>query len=188
MLKLTAAVAVVAVVAMAGSASVQKGCGHVRTSFTHLDYYPIRDMRQTVVIDPQKTSLRPPDSLSVPVTGREWMPAHDDLLVNREAIGRRFLPTRAADDSALAQGERLFGRTCTPCHGTTMKGDGPVAARFMPPPDLLGATTRARSDGYIYTYIRYGGPIMPKYGHTLTVDQTWAVIHYLRSQQKANPR
>ena len=188
MLKLTASVAVVAVVAMAGAASVQKGCGDIRTSFTQLNYYPVRDMRQTVVIDPQKTSLRAPDSLAVPVTGREWMPAHDALMTNREAIGRRFTPTVVADDSALARGERLFKRTCTPCHGASMKGDGPVAARFMPPPDLLGATSRGRSDGYIYTYIRYGGPIMPKYGHTLTVDQTWAVIHYLRSQQKANPR
>jgi len=188
MLKLGTAVAVLAVVAMIGTASVQKGCGDVRTAFTKLSYEPIRDMRQTVVIDPQKTSLRPPDSLSVPVSGREWMPAHDDLMANREVIGRRFSPTVAADDSALAQGERLFKRTCTPCHGLSMKGDGPVAAKFMPPPDLLGATTRGRSDGYIYTYVRYGGPIMPKYGHTLTVDQTWAVIHYLRSQQKANPR
>jgi len=188
MLKLTAGVAVVAVVAMAGAASVQHGCQHAVTSLTTLQYFPIRDMRQTVAIDPQKTTLRPPDSLSVPVTGREWMPQHDDLMANRELIGSRFQATVVADDSALAQGGRLFKRLCTPCHGQTMKGDGPVAAKFMPPPDLMNASSRARSDGYIYTYVRYGGPIMPKYGHALTVDQTWAVIHYLRGQQKANPR
>ena len=82
----------------------------------------------------------------------------------------------------------MFTRLCVPCHGKAMAGDGPVAAKFMPPPDLMGATTRGRSDGYIYTYIRYGGAIMPKYGHALTIDQTWDVIHYLRSQQKVHPR
>ena len=188
MLKLTAGVAIAAVVAMAGTASFQKGCQTATTAFVKLPYNEVRDMRQTVVIDPQKTVLLAPDSLAVPVAGREWMPVSSDLMANREAIGSRFAPTVAADDSTLARGERLFKRLCTPCHGTSMKGDGPVAARFMPPPDLMGATTRGRSDGYIYTYIRYGGPIMPKYGHALTVDQTWAVIHYLRTQQKANPR
>lgn len=188
MLKLTAGVAVVAVIAIIGTASFQKGCRDATTSFTRLSYAPIRDMRRTVVINPQKVSLRPPDSLAVPMTGREWMPAQNDLMANREAIGARFQSTVAADDSSLARGSRMFTRLCTPCHGKGMIGDGPVAAKFMPPPDLMGATTRGRSDGYIYTYIRYGGAIMPKYGHALTVDQTWDVIHYLRSEQKVHPR
>jgi len=188
MVKLTVSVAVVAVIAIAGAASVQKGCRDATTSFTRLEYSPIRDMRHTVVINPQKVSLRGPDSLAVPMNGREWMPRQDDLMANREAIGTRFSSTVAADDSSLARGGRMFTRLCTPCHGKAMAGDGPVAAKFMPPPDLMGATTRGRSDGYIYTYIRYGGAIMPKYGHALTIDQTWDVVHYLRSQQKVHPR
>jgi len=188
MVKLTAWALVAAVIAMAGAASVQKGCGTITTAFTKLSYAPIRDMRRTVVINPQKVSLRPPDSLSVPITGREWMPQQADLMANREAIGARFHSTVADDDSARAAGGRLFVRLCTPCHGMSMAGNGPVAAKFMPPPDLMGATTRGRSDGYIYTYVRYGGAIMPKYGHALTVDQTWQVIHYLRDQQKVHPR
>ena len=69
-----------------------------------------------------------------------------------------------------------------------MQGDGPVAAKFMPPPDLLGATTRGRSDGYIYSYVRYGGAIMPRYGQALSPAATWDVIHFLRQQQKVSPR
>jgi len=188
MVKLTVSVAVVAVIAIAGAATVQKGCRDVTTAFTHLEYSPIRDMRRTVAITPQKVSLRAPDSLAVPMSGREWMPRQDDLMANREAIGARFSSTVADDDSSQARGGRMFARMCTPCHGKSMAGDGPVAAKFMPPPDLMGATTRGRSDGYIYTYVRYGGAIMPKYGHALTIDQTWDVIHFLRSQQKVHPR
>jgi hypothetical protein len=29
---------------------------------------------------------------------------------------------------------------------------------------------------------------MPKYGHALTVGQTWDVIHFLRQRQKVSPR
>lgn len=188
MLKLTASVLVAAVIAVAGAASFQKGCRSVTTAFTKLSYPQIRDMRYTVVLNPQKGSLRPPDSLAVPMSGREWMPQQPDLMANREAIGARFSSTVADDDSARARGGRMFTRLCTPCHGKAMAGDGPVAAKFMPPPDLMGPLTRGRSDGYIYTYIRYGGAIMPKYGHALTVDQTWQVIHYLRNEQKAHPR
>ena len=43
----------------------------------------------------------------------------------------------AADDSSIARGEQKFMKTCAPCHGKTLAGDGPVAAQFMLPPDLL---------------------------------------------------
>src|SRR5438093_1015632 len=56
------------------SVSVQQGCHDLKKSLTHLKYYPIRDMRQTIAIDPQRgdpgdprwTPFRGPDSLAVP--------------------------------------------------------------------------------------------------------------------------
>ena len=36
------------------SVSAHQGCQDLKKSLTHLAYYPIRDMRQTVVIDPQR--------------------------------------------------------------------------------------------------------------------------------------
>jgi mono/diheme cytochrome c family protein len=164
------------------------GCQDAIKSLTHLQYSPIRDMRRTVALVPQKVWLAPPESLSVPVSGREWVPEAGQLMSGRDAIAARYADTTAADDSSLARGERMFTRLCVPCHGKSMAGDGPVAARFMPPPDLLGAMTRGRTDGYLYTYVRFGGVIMPKYGQALTVAQTWDVIHYVRQRQKAGPR
>jgi hypothetical protein len=69
-----------------------------------------------------------------------------------------------------------------------MAGDGPVAAQFMPPPDLHAEATRNRTDGYIFSYIRHGGVVMPRYGQSVTAHEAWDVINYVRSQQKANPR
>jgi S-disulfanyl-L-cysteine oxidoreductase SoxD len=188
MLKLLASSLVIVAAAAWVGAATNHGCQDVRTSFTKLSYSPIRDMRRTVAILPQKVSMRLPDSLSVPIGGREEMPDPAVLMANRATIAARYVDSTAADDSSMARGERMFSRLCTPCHGAQMQGNGPVAARFMPPPDLLGATTRGRTDGYIYTYIRFGGAIMPKYGHALTQAQTWDVIHYLRQRQKVSPR
>ncbi len=180
-------VAAVAATLWAG-ATLSHGCQDARKSLTQLSYPPIRDMRRSVALLPQKISLRPPDSLSVPVSGRERVPDQNALMSGRDAIAARFKNTSVADDSSLARGERMYARLCSPCHGKAMAGDGPVAAKFMPPPDLLASLTRGRTDGYIYTYIRYGGVIMPSYGHALTESETWDVINYLRARQKVSPR
>jgi mono/diheme cytochrome c family protein len=70
----------------------------------------------------------------------------------------------------------------------SLKGDGPVAARFLPPPDLLGSSARGRRDGFIYSYIRNGGAVMPSYGAQVTAQEAWDLVNYLRHQQRTNPR
>ena len=69
-----------------------------------------------------------------------------------------------------------------------MAGDGPVAAQFMPPPDLLAEATRKRTDGYMYMYMRHGGIVMPSYGNALSSKDAWDIVHYIRHMQKASPR
>jgi mono/diheme cytochrome c family protein len=106
----------------------------------------------------------------------------------RARLEKTFTNPQAADDSSIARGQRKFVRTCVPCHGTTLKGDGPVAAKFIPPPDLLASLTRGRSDGYIYAYIRHGGAVMPNYGALVTAHEAYDLINYIRHEQKTNPR
>ena len=181
-------VAVLALMTWAG-ATMQHGCKDMTNSLFHLVYPPNRDMRRIVAFTPQKGSLRPPDTLTVPITGAEHAPDPALLVSNREAAAARFVDNVVAnDDSSVARGERSFHRLCQPCHGATMQGNGPVAAKFMPPPDLLAATTRGRSDGYIYSYVRYGGAVMPRDGQQLSPAATWDVIHFVRHQQKVSPR
>lgn len=170
--------AFVALVTIGGPA---QGCRDMIHSATHLAYYPKRDMRTTVVIMPNKVSLRGPDSLSVPIQGK-------DYVTNRDVLIATFHNPVAPTDSSIARGERKFMRTCVPCHGATMAGNGPVASRFIPPPDLLKATTRNRPDGFIYAYIRHGGAIMPSYGAQVTRQEACDLINFIRYKQRTNPR
>jgi mono/diheme cytochrome c family protein len=165
--------------------ALHHGCQDAKQSLTSLpySYYDTRDMRHSIALMPQKVVTRGPDSSSVPITGRERVVDRDQLaatLVN---------PTPAADlPASIQRGEIKFQKTCVPCHGPRMEGNGPVAAMFMPPPDLLGEATRGRKDGYIYSYIRHGGIVMPSYGAQVTAAEAWDLINYLRHMQQVNPR
>ena len=174
-------------IAVWGGATVQRGCQDVHRSFTHLGYWQYRDMRHSVNIAPQKIYLQAPDSLSVPTVGREMWDVNQDV-AERQRLDKTFVNPQAADDSSIARGARKYMRTCVPCHGLDMKGDGPVAAKFIPPPDLHGALTRSRSDGYIYSYLRHGGAVMPNYGAMITEHEAYDLINYVRHQQQVSPR
>jgi mono/diheme cytochrome c family protein len=73
---------------------------------------------------------------------------------------------------------------CTPCHGPEAKGGvtGPVATKFIPPPDLTNTDLqRQRTDGYWHSYIVVGGAVMPAYGEAVSSQEAWHIVNYLRS-------
>jgi mono/diheme cytochrome c family protein len=58
----------------------------------------------------------------------------------------------------------------------------------MGAPALTTATITGRSDGYIYSVIRYGRNLMPPYGDKIVRrDERWLVVDYVRSLQAAQP-
>jgi mono/diheme cytochrome c family protein len=106
-----------------------------------------------------------------------------ELVVSRELYATRKNPV-AADAPSLARGKKLFDIYCTPCHGPGGKGDGPVAARFIPPPDLTSQPVQAKPDGHFSYYIGYGGAIMPAYGEALSPADRWDIVNHIRALAK----
>jgi mono/diheme cytochrome c family protein len=87
-------------------------------------------------------------------------------------------------ESSVAEGRRHFQTFCAPCHGPEARGGvtGPVATRFIPPPDLTNTELqRQRTDGYWHSYIVAGGAVMPAYGEALSSTEAWHVVNFLRS-------
>ncbi len=162
---------------------VRQGCRDIGRSASRWSYYPVRDMRATVAIAPQRDVLLTPDSASVPVAGI-------DRDLGRDVLAKTLTnPTPAADLAAsVARGELKFRRTCVPCHGVDMSGHGPVAPKMMTAADLLAESTRNRTDGYLYAYIRHGGVIMPSYGAQATSGEAWDLVNYVRHMQQTGPR
>ncbi len=102
----------------------------------------------------------------------------------REAAAARKNPVPATPES-VKRGAALFAIYCTPCHGLSGKGDGLVAAKFVPPADLSNPDLQtARTDGYWQSYLSVGGAVMPAYGEALSPDERWDVVNYLRTLAK----
>jgi mono/diheme cytochrome c family protein len=108
------------------------------------------------------------------------------------------------DLELIELGRTKYEITCISCHGGTGKGDGVVGTRWAYPlPNFqedqwqLGATDadgqplETALDGHIFDIIRNGkvneasptGYAMPPYGGKLSVEESWAVVAYLRSLQ-----
>ena len=101
----------------------------------------------------------------------------------REQAAKQPNPVKMSEAST-AVGKERFETLCVPCHGPEAKGGvtGPVATKFVPPPDLTNADfQKARTDGYWHSYIMVGGAVMPAYGEALSSREAWSIVNYLRT-------
>jgi mono/diheme cytochrome c family protein len=185
--RLAAWIGVLAVVALITAVTAEQGFRDLVRSATTFAYPEIRDMRRTVAIPPNKVMTREPDPASVPTSGIERTYGLQGIEL-ADKLAETMVDPTVVTDSSIVRGERKYQRLCTPCHGPNLAGNGPVAALFMPPPDLLAEPTRQRKDGYIYSYIRHGGAVMPSYGAQTTPEECWELVHYIRHMQRTSPR
>lgn len=119
---------------------------------------------------------------TVPVTGgtpdweSEW------AVANSATADRQVNPL--AGQPASATGDTLFHTFCSPCHGNIGAGDGLVGKK-MAAPSLLTDKARAYTDGSIYSIIRYGRGVMPRYGDKVRGNMRWEIVNYVRQLQTA---
>lgn len=103
-----------------------------------------------------------------------------------ERAARKLNPI-PADAKSLAQGRELFIAGCVPCHGVTGRGDGPVASTLerngvhIPPGNLADPRMWEQTDGAIFWKLAEGRSPMPSWSETLTEEQRWAIINYVRT-------
>jgi mono/diheme cytochrome c family protein len=137
------------------------------------------DMDKQPSVRPQEDPRLPPPG-SVPRQGKE--PAMD-----RVQAGERLRNPVEPGPASIENGKHLFQIYCALCHGPDAKGGGPVASKFVPPPDLTLDLFRQRPDGFLYGTIRDGGALMPGQGDALSPRERWDIVNYLRTlQQKSS--
>jgi mono/diheme cytochrome c family protein len=88
------------------------------------------------------------------------------------------------NELVVLRGQNRYNVMCSPCHGRSGEGDGPVAqpGRFPKPPSLLQGA-KGFSDAKIFHIISAGQNIMPSYADKLSTEDRWAVIYYIRQMQ-----
>jgi mono/diheme cytochrome c family protein len=134
-------------------------------------------MTQTARIQPGERIFAMPAGV-VPRGAQPLVPREQ-----RDVAAKVPNPVKPSRES-VTLGKERYDVFCAPCHGSEAKGGvtGPVAAKFIPPPDLTNAELqRQRTDGYWHSYIMVGGAVMPAYGEALSSQEAWHIVNYLRS-------
>jgi mono/diheme cytochrome c family protein len=85
---------------------------------------------------------------------------------------------------SVTRGRTVYQEECQACHGLTGGGDGPAASGLNPrPADLRIHMAAGHSDGQLYNWISEGftGTAMPAFKKTLSEEERWHVINFLRT-------
>ena len=86
-----------------------------------------------------------------------------------------------------AAGDTLYQNFCAVCHGSAGDARGPISNRIAAP-SLLTGRARGYSDGYLYSIIRYGRGVMPRYGDKVyRPADRWAIVSHVRKLQSGSP-
>lgn len=106
------------------------------------------------------------------------------------AFEGRVNPLPASPES-VERGAELFRKSCAICHGEGADGKGPSARGLDPPPANFrdGAPLARHGDDYLFWRITTGKPgtAMPAFGPTLSDEERWAILRYLRTIPGAQP-
>ena len=100
------------------------------------------------------------------------------------AAARQKNPLKPSSAS-IEQGKKLFEENCAACHGPSGRGDGPAAASLKPRPADLAMMAGHHPDGDLAWKIANGRGAMPAWKGTLTQNQIWALVTYIKSLSAA---
>ena len=148
---------------------------------------PFSWMMEQDKLMPQEKSLVFTDNYGMrqPVEGtvaRGYLPYPFKGQLNpTETLPNPLLPTK----EVLELGKKKFLTSCSPCHGNYADGDSRLRGQFPNPPTLHSQRARDFSDGMIYHIMVNGQNIMSSYQTQTTVEERWAIVHYIRALQRA---
>jgi mono/diheme cytochrome c family protein len=134
-------------------------------------------MRETPAVRPYEDPILIMEDGIVPVSGGEAVyrvTAGVDLIV----------PVDLTEPAVIARGKAVYLTYCAQCHGFNHDGNGTVGQSFQPLPfDLRSSQIQYKPAGVLFKSISYGipGGRQPALDTTVTVDDRWCVVAYIKS-------
>jgi mono/diheme cytochrome c family protein len=149
--------------------------------FPQMKWQPAVQAFERTMRDGKVEPFMPPDG-TVPVDPGE--PPSDP---NDEAAQNALVNPRAPTLASIENGRKQFMTFCVPCHGANGLGDGavsmtgPIRGPFAGVLAIAGPASiaRVRSDGHIFSTIRYGRRRMPSY-QRIPANDRWDIVNWLR--------
>ena len=89
--------------------------------------------------------------------------------------------------NAAEHGKKLFVQDCVTCHGKSGLGNGIAGSALNPKPaNLTLKSVQSQSDGAIFWKISNGRNAMIPWKYTLSKNQRWQLVNYVRTLVKKN--
>ena len=106
--------------------------------------------------------------------------AQDNWVAPFEA--REIVNPYVGNQIAAQKGGVLFQKLCWTCHGKTGLGDGPAGKNLNPQPKNFNLEIiQSQSDGELFWKISNGKGMMLPYKHSLSEEQRWQLVNFIRS-------
>ncbi len=86
-------------------------------------------------------------------------------------------------DANMAEGKRLYGIYCSPCHGKNGEGDGKVGDKLPGPPPSYKTVLKDLPAGQIFHSVTYGKGLMGSHSSQLSQEERWQVVMYVQKLQ-----
>lgn len=139
---------------------------------------------------PGHMTMQPPVAGTVRIDAADWavMTPPRTHEKDYEPKGSESMDNPFAGKGAAveARGKLMYETYCSPCHGNSGIGDGPVTTRGYPePPNLIEGGASGMSDLDVYRVITFGGTEMPAYAVQMAPSDRWKAILHLRTMQAA---
>ncbi len=130
---------------------------------------------------------RPPAIIAAAIIVWIAVPNFSLLLVEADPYSFYHSPT-GFTAASIVEGASLYADHCAACHGASGRGDGPLSGTLpVPPADLTAGHLWMHSDGDLFSWLTdgikapRGGQAMPGFADTLSPDERWALIDYIRA-------
>jgi len=87
-------------------------------------------------------------------------------------------------EASLKEGEVLYARYCTHCHGEGGKGNGLVAVEYKGVPSYSADAYKTMNSGHIFHVIPHGKGRMWPHGSQMTPEERWKIVMYVHKLQQ----
>ncbi len=84
------------------------------------------------------------------------------------------------DNNTAKEGEAVYNKNCKSCHGDPAQGNG-IKTLNPIPPDLASSLAQELTDGELFYILNIGRNAMPSFKNTLSEEERWKVISFIRS-------
>ncbi|GAB3687828.1 cytochrome c [Spirosoma flavus] len=170
------------------------GVEYAPQMYDAVGYEPYRQIRANT-INPQGLNMRLPARGTVARPNYhtkfgEGNTATNDLMIynipaDSIGIAERVLTNPIPQtEKSMAEGQLLYTRYCSHCHGADGKGDGPVGKEYKGVPNYSSDALKTLNDGHIFHVITHGKGRMWPHGSQITPEDRWKIVQYVHKLQQ----